>query len=331
MRSLFSGRGKDQPTQRESFLSSVFGIKSGNAGKSITDQEKIAEQADLIHTLRLQLQSHIANESSVEDLEHNEVFDEVSLNLGDLELTNPFEEIPADMPTGVMSDVLTKLGDTTRMLAISQKILSEQSKGIKKLEGLETKQIISFLAVWNRDSVEPAYKQCSHEQRLSLAMLMGLPPSESIESFFGKEIGPNQKFIIALRALTGERIDLNAKDILAAYKMKESAEMNLNTLVTMLSSARKEIFEHPFIFVETSLVEIKASLASNIQPTVLRTLVEDFSLRYLDPLFTLEQFISLVLHEFQKHSNFFSYAETIWYRGSGKCCYRSCCNPAQSS
>jgi hypothetical protein len=190
------------------------------------------------------------------------------------------------------------------MLAISQKILSEQSKGIKKLEGLETKQIINFLAVWNKDSVEPAYKQCSSEQRLSLAMLMGLPPSESIESFFGKEIGPNQKFIIALRALTGERIDLTAKDILSAHKMKESGDMNLNTLVTMLSAARKEIFEHPLIFSETSLAEVKAALASNIQPTVLRTLVEEFSLRYLDPLFTLEQFISLILHEFQMHSKF---------------------------
>ena len=168
MRSLFSGRGKDQPVQRESFLSSVFGIKSG------ADKEKIAEQAELINSLRLQLkESHMANEWEGENLEHNEVFDEVSLNLRDLELTNPFEEVPADPPTTVMSDMLTKLGDTTRMLAISQKILYEQSKGIKKLEGLETKQIINFLAVWNKDSVEPAYKQCSPEQRLSLAMLMG--------------------------------------------------------------------------------------------------------------------------------------------------------------
>ena len=122
MRSLFSGRGKDQPVQRESFLSSVFGIRSGNAGMSVADNEKIAEQAELINSLRLQLkESHMANTWEGENLEHNEVFDEVSLNLGDLELTNPFEDIPAGLPTGVMSDMLTKLGDTTRMLAISQK------------------------------------------------------------------------------------------------------------------------------------------------------------------------------------------------------------------
>lgn len=38
----------------------------------------------------------------------------------------------------------------------------------RKLEGIETKMIVKFLAVWKKYSVEPAFKEYSGKQRESL-------------------------------------------------------------------------------------------------------------------------------------------------------------------
>ena len=86
--------------------------------------------------------------------------------------------------------------------------------------------------------MEPAYKAYSADLRQSLALLMGILPPDTIESYFGKEVGPEQKFIVALRSLVSGRIDLSAKQILESHRMQDSTKMDLNSLVKMIALTR---------------------------------------------------------------------------------------------
>ena len=287
-------RGKNS-SMRERFMASLFGSRSSvDSTDHIDLQQIIADQARELASFREQASS-LRGDHSLEAAD--------TLSVGDLNITNPFEEEDEVTPQDPTTLMIAQMGKSTRLMAISQKIISEK-ESTKKLESLETKDIIKFLAVWNKDSVEPAYKACSEEQRQGLAFLMGLPPSVTIESYFGKETGPQQKFITALRALAGERIDIDPKKIMESHRMSDSTSLNFSLLIKMIASTRLTIHENPSIFCEFSLEELKVAVVDNIQPLVFRDRVKEFYHRYIGASFSSEQLFNLILSEFEKHSTF---------------------------
>ena len=147
-------RGKNS-TMRERFMASLFGSRSSVDSTDHSDlQQIIADQAREIASLREQASS-LRGDHSLEAAD--------TLSVGDLNITNPFEEEDEVTPQDPITLMIAQIGKSTRLIAISQKIVSEK-ESTKKLESLETKDFIKFLAVWNKDSVEPAYKACSAEQ-----------------------------------------------------------------------------------------------------------------------------------------------------------------------
>ena len=109
---------------------------------------------------------------------------------------------------------------------------------------------------------------------------MGILPPETIESAFGKEVGPEQIFIVALRSLVSRRIDLSAKQILASHRMQDSTQMDLNSLVKTIASKRSAIHENPDTFSEISQ-ERKYIMVDNIQSLLFKDRVKELNLRYL--------------------------------------------------
>jgi len=73
---------------------------------------------------------------------------------------------------------------------------------------VETPDLLEFLANWNKDSVQPAWKSVPPKHRNGLAVILKLPEGETLDSFFGDEIGVNQRFIKYMYRLVESRRDM---------------------------------------------------------------------------------------------------------------------------
>ena len=101
----------------------------------------------------------------------------------------------------------------------------------------------------------------------SLALDLKIPIGETIESFFGDEMGPDSLFVDALKAMVASRPNLDPKVLLKIHAMPEKRSLDRTALIDMLATTQREILHYPKIYNVLSLVEKKRALISNIRPS----------------------------------------------------------------
>ncbi len=202
---------------------------------------------------------------------------------------------PSDDITGVISE----MARSTRMMAQFQgKAAEKDSNENSKLVGLNTGDIIRFLSSFNRKSCQPVYYQVSVKTRKALALTLGVPVGTTLESFYGEELGPEVPFIRDLKALVEGRRDRKPKEILRALCMKDKTGLDRTELMDMLASCQEVVTYHAGVFSGFSLEECKEAVVSNIRPLSLRVIITDYASRYMNPVFTFEALVSLIVQEF---------------------------------
>ena len=123
-------------------MASLFGSRSSVDSTDHSDlQQIIADQAKELASFREQV-FLLSGDHSLEAAD--------TLSVGDFNITNPFEEEDEVTPQDPTTLMIAQMGKSTRLMAISQKIISEK-ESTNKLEILETKDIIKLLAVWKKD------------------------------------------------------------------------------------------------------------------------------------------------------------------------------------
>ena len=174
----------------------------------------------------------------------------------------------------IMSKSQALLAASTSTIAKTQRIAAEKELNEdSKLKILESEDIIQFLAKLNPRSCQPIWKQVPTAMHDSLALDLQIPPGETIESFFGDEMGPDSLFVNALKALVASRPNLDPKVLLKIHAMPEKQSLDRTALLHMLATTQREILHHPKIYNVLSLVETKRALVSNIRPSDFRKTV----------------------------------------------------------
>ena len=130
-------------------------------------------------------------------------------------------------------------------------------------------------------------------------MALGLPDGSTLESYYGEALGPDVAFIRDLRALVEKREDNQAKYILRAYYMKDRSTLDRTSLMTMLSASKEAFTANSRFFDEFSLAECKVNIVANIRPMSFRRTIESFSSRYMNPAFTFNSLVSLIVKELE--------------------------------
>ena len=265
-----------------SFGSIIKSFESSGSPKSPV--EEILDSNLLTERLRnLQLMEEIEDKQ-------REIERKRSLHISQLQ--NPMD---ADM-----RDVLDQVASSTRLMAFSQRKAIEKDAGENfNLKGLETLQIFHFLSSFNKQSVSPAYYQVDKGLRKTLEMALGLPDGSTLESYYGEALGPDVAFIRDLRALVERREDNQPKDILQAYCMKDRSTLDRTSLMTMLSQSKEAFTANSRFFDEFSLAECKENIVANIRPMSFRRTIEAFSSRYMNPAFTFNSLVSLIVKELE--------------------------------
>ena len=67
----------------------------------------------------------------------------------------------------------------------------------------------------------------------------------------------------------------------------------------MLASCQERVTYHCGVFSGFSLEECKEAVVSNIRPLSLRVIITDYASRYMNPAFTFEALVSLIVQEFE--------------------------------
>jgi len=202
-------------------------------------------------------------------------------------------------PSDQIKNVMSEMALSTRMMAQFQgKAAEKDSNENSKLVGLNTGDIMQFLSSFNRKSCQPVYCQVSEKTRKALALTLGVPIGTTLESFYGEEVGPEVPFVRDLKALVERRRDRKPKEILCAFCMKDKAGLDRTELMGMLASCQEVVTYHAGVFSGFSLEECKETVISNIRPLSFRVIITDYASRYMNPAFTFEALVSLIVSEF---------------------------------
>ena len=164
-------------------------------------------------------------------------------------------------------DLLRELAKSSRLMAHSQsKTVEKETNENSKLKGLDTTDIIQFLATFNRKSCQPAYCQVPVPLRRGLVMTLGLPAGSTLESYYGEGLGPDVAFIRDLYQLVGSRTDVKPKEVLRAHCMSDVSTLNRTALMDMLAVCQEVVIAHTRLFDYFLLAECKEIVVSNIRP-----------------------------------------------------------------
>jgi hypothetical protein len=196
-------------------------------------------------------------------------------------------------------DLLRELAKSSRLMAHSQsKTVEKETNDNSKLKGLDTTDIIQFLATFNRKSCQPVYYQVPVPLRRGLVMTLGLPAGSTLESFYGEGLGPDVAFVRDLYQLVGSRTDVKPKEVLRAHCMSDVSTLNRTALMDMLAVCQEVVIAHIQLFDDFSLAECKEVVVSNIRPLSFRILITEYASRYMNPLFTFDDLVRLIVKEF---------------------------------
>ena len=217
---------------------------------------------------------------------------------GDEEVIN-FSTAPDDSTE--MSNLLECLSTSTSLIAKTHSIASEKdSLDCHKLKSTSSIHILEFLSNIKLDSVQSAIKSVPPSLRTALAFEIGM--DKSLEEAFGKDVGPNQPFLKALRLLVKAREDLDYTEVLSGLAMAKTSVFNRENIISMLAAVRLEISTNPAIFEGIPQVSIKESLVSNIQPSQFRTLVERHMSIIRDPSCSVSDVYAIIQKEIKNHN-----------------------------
>jgi hypothetical protein len=165
-------------------------------------------------------------------------------------------------------ELLREVAKSSRLMAHSQsKTVEKDTNENSKLKGLDTTDIIQFLATFNRKSCQPAYCQVPVPLRRGLVMTLGLPSGSTLESFYGEGLGPDVAFIRDLYQLVDSRTDVKPKEVLRTHGMREEPNLlNRTALMDMLAACQEVVIAHTSLFDDFALAECKEVVISNIHP-----------------------------------------------------------------
>ena len=200
-----------------------------------------------------------------------------------------------------MSNLLECLSTSTSLMAKTQSIASEKdSLDCHKLKSTSSIHLLEFLSNIKIDSVQSAVKSVPPSLRTALAFEIGL--DGTLEEEYGKDIGPKQPFLKALRLLIKAREDMDYSEILSGLAMVKTATFNRENIISMLAAVRLEISTNPAIFEGIPQVTIKESLVANIQPLQFRSLVERHMSVIKDPSCSVSDVYAIIQKEIKNHN-----------------------------
>ena len=226
----------------------------------------------------------------------------------DNSLTQLFEALTAS--NRLMSNSQALLATSTSSIAKNQKIAAEkEANENSKLKSLETVDILHFIAHLNPKSCQPIWKQVPIAIHDSLALDLAIPIGETLESTYGEEIGIDSRFVEALYQLVASRPNLDPKELLKSHAMPEKPSLDRTALLKMFAVTQREIKFHPKIYHVLSLVETKRALVSNIRPTDFRQAVESYADRYMCPLVTISDMVTIIMDQYQRRESFLQYSQ----------------------
>ena len=187
---------------------------------------------------------------------------------------------------------------------LRESAIASQQRGnpSRKLRSMKTMEVFFFLVNQNHADLLPAWQHVDisvEGLRTLVAYVLG-HTGVTLADVYGDEIGPDQRFLVDLHAYLRTRDDWEEQEILATFKMKPTAEVDLQAVTTLCSSLLMTTVKFAYFF-SSSLQTVKDGLVSNLQPTKFRDYIrKKFRNEYKLETMSLERLCSLIVSEADK-------------------------------